>query len=291
MADEFTKRQMQWIRRVTTDKRLGHVAVHVGTLLATQFLNRRKGYAWPSLATMAEAVGCDEKTIRIAIGKLKSNGYLKSTRSGKGRTNRYALEWAPVPDQEASRVGMGAQSTLPLTGHFADHDRASVPGMSGHQCPIHSNHLIEPSEKMHTPRTSPDDLEQAVRLWNEVAARCPLPECQVLSAKRRKKLGARLAGDLGGLDGWRDMLAKIEASPFLLGAGKGGWRVTLDWVLEPGNLTKLMEGNYADRSGRPKTGIAAAMHDLGERIRAGSDDLGQSGQGDFPNKPPSRRDL
>ncbi len=140
---DFTKRQLDWVRHITTDKALSHLSVRIGSLLALQFLSRAKGYAWPALSTLAAMLSCNEKSIRRGILELVSRGYLKATRSGKGKTNRYELDWTYMSDQGGPRVDTGVQSSLPLTPL----DRTPVSGVIGHPCPIHSNHLNEPSEK------------------------------------------------------------------------------------------------------------------------------------------------
>jgi hypothetical protein len=70
-----------------------------------------------------------------------------------------------------------------------------------------------------------------------------------LSSDRRKKLAARL-NDIGGAEGWANILSIVHASPFLSGERTGRLVATIDWLLEPKNLRKVMEGNYddADRS-------------------------------------------
>tara|TARA_B100000700_G_scaffold311784_1_gene394493 strand:+ start:1834 stop:2703 length:870 start_codon:yes stop_codon:yes gene_type:complete len=90
-------------------------------------------------------------------------------------------------------------------------------------------------------RGSPD-LDSVVSDWNAVARECDLPSVRSLTDTRRRKLRKRL-DEIGG-DGWRECLAKIRGSPFLRGAS--GWKVSFDWMLNPANLTKVMEGNYDD---------------------------------------------
>jgi hypothetical protein len=120
----------------------------------------------------------------------------------------------------------------------------------------------------------PDDVSVALTMWNKAAERLHLPQALTkLSDVRRRKLVLRLA-ELDGLEGWALMLQKIEESPYLRGDNDKGWVVTLDFVLEPRKLTKLMEGNYAPRSrSGGKSGFAGATEDF---VRG----LSEHGQGD-----------
>lgn len=71
-----------------------------------------------------------------------------------------------------------------------------------------------------------------------------------LGPDRRKKLAARL-DDVGGPDGWATVLSIVKTSPFLSGEKTGRLVATIDWLLEPKNLRKVMEGNYDEQSARP----------------------------------------
>lgn len=82
-----------------------------------------------------------------------------------------------------------------------------------------------------------------------------------LTTTRRTKLAARL-GEIGGLAGWHRLLGQIRASPFLRGekTRDGRFLAEIDWLLEPRNMTKIIEGNYDDRPAprsdgtRPRSG-------------------------------------
>jgi len=46
------------------------------------------------------------------------------------------------------------------------------------------------------------------------------------------------------LSQWESFCGRIKSSPFLMGEGSRKWRVTFDWILEEGNLLKILEGNF-----------------------------------------------
>lgn len=140
----------------------------------------------------------------------------------------------------------------------------------------------------------PDATDRAVREWNElvdwqISREKPgtppprIPKVQNLSPTRVASLELRFE-NIGGLPGWARMLEIIKQSPHLLGDNDRGWTVTFDWVLNPKNLTKIMEGNYVRKqSGNGKAGGTRDnldwLHDQAER-REGPSDGDDSGGSD-----------
>jgi hypothetical protein len=53
-----------------------------------------------------------------------------------------------------------------------------------------------------------------------------------------------------GLDGWTQVLANVERSPFLRGEVKT-WRADLDWLVGPKNFAKVLSERYVD-GGKPR---------------------------------------
>lgn len=88
---------------------------------------------------------------------------------------------------------------------------------------------------------SEDDLEQvrdAYAAFVLTAKKHGWPTPRNLDADRKRKLRARLKDH--GLDGWRQMLGEAETSDWL----RTEFKLRLDWILEPKNFRKVIEGNY-----------------------------------------------
>jgi hypothetical protein len=90
-----------------------------------------------------------------------------------------------------------------------------------------------------------EEEERAFAMFALAAKRNNRPEPSKLTDDRRKKLRARL--DEHGIDGWQKMLNLSDASEFL----NKTFPLKLDWVLEPRNFRKVIEGNYANKSAPP----------------------------------------
>lgn len=82
-----------------------------------------------------------------------------------------------------------------------------------------------------------------------------LPSVRDWSARRRRKLDARIAERVKAgkpadkPEYWRALFTQVQASDFLCGR-KSDWRCPgLEWLLEPKNFTKVIEGAYRNNEG------------------------------------------
>lgn len=97
-----------------------------------------------------------------------------------------------------------------------------------------------------------DDISKAVHDYNDAAQRAKWPVVTKLTDARRRALRSRLR-DCGGNDGWKAAISRAEASDFLCGRSANPWTgFGFDWIAKPTNFTKLIEGNYDNRSQPPQ---------------------------------------
>ncbi|GLI93673.1 hypothetical protein [Methylocystis echinoides] len=125
---------------------------------------------------------------------------------------------------------------------------------------------VSPGSRVQAPDldNSGDDLpERVVAAWNAMAAETGLSKAERLTDPRRTRILARgkelvrLYGAPDPLAGFQGLFAKVAASPFLRGEASQ-WRASLDWVLQPANMTKILEGNY-EQSSKPSGASVARM--------------------------------
>ena len=87
------------------------------------------------------------------------------------------------------------------------------------------------------------DYQGVVDLFNSVCI--SLPKVQKLNDKRRKLIvnAEKLLGEMT-FEGFFNL---VESSDFLTGRN-GKWSgCGFDWILNPANLTKIIEGNYINK--------------------------------------------
>ena len=102
--------------------------------------------------------------------------------------------------------------------------------------------------------TSTSSADAVVRLYNDL---CPsLPSVRTLSDKRKRDIKTRLKKYT--LDDFRKVFEKAEKSAFLRGENEKGFRATLDWLINEGNMAKVLDGNYDDRPNKQRAAPARA---------------------------------
>lgn len=156
---------------------------------------------------------------------------------------RLKAEYDDISRKKSARVNAGKMggTAKALKNKASALSNASV-------LPAHTRAFPEPTpepKKEKDANASPvagGDAKAAFDEWNALAKRLSLPTAKDLTPARRKAINARLA--TAGLDGWREALAAVEASPHCRGENDRGWRADIDFVATAAKFQKLREGSY-----------------------------------------------
>ena len=86
--------------------------------------------------------------------------------------------------------------------------------------------------------------ENVLDLFNNICV--SLPKVRSLTDTRRKRIktASKAIQDIGSFEA---LFRMVEQSDFLAGRA-GAWQCSFDWILKPANLTKIIEGNYSNRT-------------------------------------------
>ena len=148
-----------------------------------------------------------------------------SQRSERGITQIHLLQKNP-PEEEKREGGADAPvdgAGLPLE----EFGREGAPPTKGRR---KANHGTQAAR-------------EAFDLYVAVAERCSLSKPRA-TPKLLEKIAARLR-EFDGLDGWKEVLAKVEATRGLQGENDRGWRVDIHWLTDNSeNFNKVLSGKY-----------------------------------------------
>lgn len=99
------------------------------------------------------------------------------------------------------------------------------------------------TNKDHTQKTRASKkciLKEVLSLWKLHVGR----EIFLTPGREPRFLGILAKHFNNDLSSWEAFCKRVHASPFLMGQGPSGWRITFDWILSEGNLVKILEGNF-----------------------------------------------
>lgn len=106
--------------------------------------------------------------------------------------------------------------------------------------------------------------QQIADMYNDTCV--SFPHLTKLSDRRRKAIKARFKAGYT-LDDFRRLFEFAENSEFLKGGNGRNWSATFDWLIQDGNMAKVLDGNYKSREPTQK----------GENNDTGRKDTGYDG--------------
>lgn len=181
--------------------------------------NGETGDCFPSLNLLARECEMSRPTVVKHLGELEKAGLISRSRrersNGSQTSTAYILNLTPVKN-----LNSPCKETL----------QPPVKNLNPHN--LGNNNLVT------------EQLErEAFDLFVSSADIIGCSKPSSFSADRKQKIKARLK-EVDGIEGWKIALEKAETSDFIKGRG---W-FSIDWMLKPQNFTKLMEGNYDNRT-------------------------------------------
>lgn len=208
-----------------------------------------------------------QKTIKRAISALEESGVLMSFLPRSFEKKKYytinydILNHVCEAEKPAENLGTSPSGQIvPI-----DQDTKNFP--SGQFDPIERTKLscsyIDTEithEITHPPLTPPcvasglddhddDVFNKMISVWNHIVqTKLNLEPLAYISENRKTKLH-QIFDTLfkGDLKAWQGYCQQIGTNQFLLGGNQTGFRVTLDWALNPENACKVLEGFYFDK--------------------------------------------
>jgi hypothetical protein len=107
-----------------------------------------------------------------------------------------------------------------------------------------------PTVRAETPtrRAAAGLVDEAVRIWNILAAHRGLRRAVKITPDRRKKLARALELVCEcNIEIWTEACRKVARSAFLCGRNDRGWQATIDFMSRPTALARVLEGVFDNR--------------------------------------------
>ena len=119
-----------------------------------------------------------------------------------------------------------------------------------------------------------EDIRRVMNCWNTLG----LQQLVRLdgTSRRGRMLRARIREY--GVGTVLEAIEKVRQSPFLRGQNGKNWVITFEWLVRPNNFSKVLEGNFDDRSRASKPAHAFVPTAFEECFTEAPDRMERSGE-------------
>lgn len=179
----------------------------------------KKGSVIVGRSQLSKDCGLSEQQIRTAINKLQSTREITSNKTPLGTLFTINM----LIDEK--------KSTSKTTEDQPQNNQGST-----------SNQPEKQSQKPKT-KNKDNDYEEIKRLFNAMPTE--FTEVKSLSSKRKSHIAARIKDH--GIEKLGEVFRLASESNFLNGDNPSGWKANFDWILNPNNFIKILEGNYVNK--------------------------------------------
>lgn len=246
-------------------------AVFLHLLLTANFEDNRwhgievkKGDAITSIPSLAKTLRLSERNVRTAIKHLKATGevtvkaYAKfsvitvvnynlyqENPGNNGENSNSQIPTKQVGDRQSDGQVTGKRRTSDgqVTGkrqHLKNDKKEK--NDKNDKNDIYSSTYVDENEPKTENSKENFDFQAVISLFNSICT--SLPKIQKLTENRKRNI--RNADKQLNSD-FKSFFEKVERSDFLSGR-KTDWKASFDWILNPQNLVKVIEGNYENKS-------------------------------------------
>jgi len=145
----------------------------------------------------------------------------------------------------------GGNDNIPTHEKIPVRENENIPTDENPRASVHAQELFE---EINTPippqKPEPLPIDEALELWQQLAAEKGLPRVERFTKERKQKLSARLREV--GLEGWEKAINAIRGSKFHCGQNDRNWRATFDFVVRSENkVAELIERGNANGHRKP----------------------------------------
>ena len=93
------------------------------------------------------------------------------------------------------------------------------------------------------------DYEKIIEVFNSLASN--FPKVSKLTKQRKSAIHSRIKEN--DLESVGKVFKLAQESPFLNGENERGWRADFDWIMNPNNFIKILEGKYQNNKSNGKS--------------------------------------
>ena len=178
----------------------------------------KHGYCWASNSYFSELYNVNKNTVSSWVSSLVKRGYIQiDVDRSKGNLRKVYL-----------KKHIGIPKKINTYTEKAEHNNKKN-NKTNTNININKDSVTE---------------EKVKDLWNKIFKNSSIPMVNTIRNARLRSLKKRIKEN-PTLTFWEEYFSRIKSSDFLSGRASD-WRATIDWVLSPTNMDKILDGNYDD---------------------------------------------
>lgn len=198
----------------------------------------KKGFCWASNRYFAELYGVSIRSVKGWIDTLSQKGYIQTNLTYQQHSKEIKCRIITIAGGEKIFTTSGKKFHYPGEKNF------TTPGEKNFTHNITSiinNTSLKGDAKFQKnfANSSPKDV---IKLFNEICH--SLEPAKYLTSSRREAIEAMKTKY--SAEQIEECFKRAEASAFLKGQNKRGWKATFDWLIQENNMAKVLEGNFSD---------------------------------------------
>lgn len=199
---------------------------------------------FPSVETIVEEMGIGKDTFYRYIKILVAAGVIEK-RQTSGKNGRFGrVIYRMINNVPASEKADLPDTENPCTDEpYAE--KSEKPYTAKSEKPYTENKETKSNNNIKNNMTKNNyDYQQIADMYNDTCV--SFPRLTKLSDRRKKAIKARFKAGYT-LDDFRRLFELAESSEFLKGSNSRNWSATFDWLIQDGNMAKVLDGNYQSR--------------------------------------------
>ncbi|WP_085784250.1 hypothetical protein [Candidatus Nucleicultrix amoebiphila] len=180
-----------------------------------------------------------KETVKRTITSLEKQEIIYSEKLSDHKFNH--RKWYTINYEQLQAV----EKRPDRSGQNDPIEKNNLTRSEGSNCTDHyiEQRILTEITQKNTPEGCAPSSEIMINFWNEVIEQ--KSRKVHLTPKRSYRLEKLLKSHFASNEeNWTAYCSRIALSPFLMGKGKQGWKVTLDWATDPQNIQKIFEGNF-----------------------------------------------
>ena len=202
-------------------------------------LCNEKGFCWASNRYFAELYGVSIRSVKGWIDILSQKGYIQTNLTYQQHSKEIECRIITIAGGEKIFTTPGKNF------HYPGEKIFTTPGekIFTHNNTSMNNTSLKGDAKFQKnfANFSPKEI---MNLFNEICL--SLEPAKYLTSSRREAIEAMKAKY--STEDIEECFRCAEASAFLKGQNKRGWKATFDWLIQENNMARVLEGNFSDHN-------------------------------------------